>query len=259
MPYTTNVPGTTITAAYGNANIRDQVVTPFAGTAARTSAVASPVDGMVSYLSDSPKRLEIYDGSTWRQLGAIIECTSATRPTSPRAGTRIYETDTGFFLSYGSKWIRDPYAILMTANQGWANTTVYTVVTSVNTTPNGGMSFPVEASSRYVWELELHVQANSGVALAVQINYPAGASADTGYLGLNNTGSFVDGGSQGIASAAQVGVFGGNGATSYTRVHGQVTTAGTAGSLSFGFAQGTSNAATSFLLAGSSLSYQQVG
>lgn len=67
MPYTTVVAGTTITAAWGNANVRDQVITPFATAAARTSAVSSPVEGMVSWLSDQD-RLDVYDGSAYRML-----------------------------------------------------------------------------------------------------------------------------------------------------------------------------------------------
>lgn len=64
MPYTTVVAGTTITASWGNANVRDQVVTPFANASARTSAVSSPVEGMVSYLNDV-NSLEVYNGTVW--------------------------------------------------------------------------------------------------------------------------------------------------------------------------------------------------
>jgi hypothetical protein len=52
MPYSTVVSGTTITAAWGNANVRDQVVTPFATAAARTSAITSPVLGMLTHRAD---------------------------------------------------------------------------------------------------------------------------------------------------------------------------------------------------------------
>lgn len=71
MPYTTNVPGTTITAAWGNANVRDQVVTPFATAAARTSAISSPVEGMLSYRADGDGSFGIfegYDGAAWYGL-----------------------------------------------------------------------------------------------------------------------------------------------------------------------------------------------
>lgn len=64
MPYTTLVAGTTITSAWANANVRDQVVTPFATAAARTSAVTSPVTGMLTYRTDGPV-YEGYDGVSY--------------------------------------------------------------------------------------------------------------------------------------------------------------------------------------------------
>lgn len=64
MPYTTVVAGTVITASWGNASVRDQVVTPFASDAARTSAVTAPVHGMVSTLTDTDV-VDIYNGSAW--------------------------------------------------------------------------------------------------------------------------------------------------------------------------------------------------
>jgi hypothetical protein len=72
MPYTTVVAGTTITASWGNANVRDQVVTPFASAAARTSAITSPVAGMVSTRTDG-KIAEVYFGAAW---GAITGLTN---------------------------------------------------------------------------------------------------------------------------------------------------------------------------------------
>ena len=50
MPYTTSVAGTTITASWANANVRDQVVTPFSSTSALASAITAPVVGMTSYI-----------------------------------------------------------------------------------------------------------------------------------------------------------------------------------------------------------------
>lgn len=81
MPYTTNVAGTTITAAWGNANVRDQVVSPFASAAARTSAITSPVAGMVSYQSDT-QALYYYNGTSWvlvsPQAAGAADATSGT-------------------------------------------------------------------------------------------------------------------------------------------------------------------------------------
>lgn len=64
MPYTTLVAGTTITASWANASVRDQSVTPFATAAARTSAISSPVTGMLSYRTDGAN-FEGYDGVGW--------------------------------------------------------------------------------------------------------------------------------------------------------------------------------------------------
>lgn len=63
MPYTTVTSGTTITAAWANANVRDQVVTPFAGTSARSSAITSPIEGMATY-DTTNDRFEIYTTTT---------------------------------------------------------------------------------------------------------------------------------------------------------------------------------------------------
>jgi len=68
MPYTTNVAGTTITASWGNANVRDQVVTPFATASARTSAVTSPLEGMLCYRTDGDAFEGYDDAGTWIPL-----------------------------------------------------------------------------------------------------------------------------------------------------------------------------------------------
>ena len=69
MPYTTIVAGTYATAAWANANVRDQVITTFATTTARDAAITAPVEGMVAYIGsgDASEGLYIYNGSTWRK------------------------------------------------------------------------------------------------------------------------------------------------------------------------------------------------
>lgn len=42
----------------------------------------------------------VYSGSAWVPAGGAVICTSSTRPSSPRTGTEIVETDTGFRLTY---------------------------------------------------------------------------------------------------------------------------------------------------------------
>lgn len=82
MPYTTNVPGTTITAAWGNANVRDQVVTPFGSVSARSSAITSPIDGMISTLTDHDVA-DLYDGATWVPIGPTVTDACAVTAASP--------------------------------------------------------------------------------------------------------------------------------------------------------------------------------
>lgn len=92
MPYTTNVAGTTITASWGNANVRDQVVTPFASASARTSAITSPVEGMLSYRSDE-KVFEGYNGTSWLPAGWIpIASTTLGAPASSVSWTSVPQT-----------------------------------------------------------------------------------------------------------------------------------------------------------------------
>jgi hypothetical protein len=67
MPYTTLGAGTTITAAWANTNVRDQVVSTFADSAARTTAIGSPSEGMISFLTGS-NRADVYNSSTWSSL-----------------------------------------------------------------------------------------------------------------------------------------------------------------------------------------------
>lgn len=93
MAYTTLVAGTTITASWANANVRDQAVTPFASTGARTSAITSPVTGMVSYITGT-SRLEIYNGAVWvpvpgTMIGRGARTTSSSTTTTETAVLRV--------------------------------------------------------------------------------------------------------------------------------------------------------------------------
>lgn len=67
MAWTTSVTGTTITAAWANANVRDQGISPFASTAARDSAIVSPIAGQVCTLTNGT--LFLYDGTGWVIMG----------------------------------------------------------------------------------------------------------------------------------------------------------------------------------------------
>jgi hypothetical protein len=56
--------GETLTASDVNSYLMDQTVMVFGGTAARSSAVPTPSEGMISYQTDTDA-IEAYDGSAW--------------------------------------------------------------------------------------------------------------------------------------------------------------------------------------------------
>ena len=60
--------GDVLTAADANGYLASQVVMVFADAAARTSAITSPQEGMISYLKDT-NATEYYSGSAWVALG----------------------------------------------------------------------------------------------------------------------------------------------------------------------------------------------
>ena len=76
--------GEVLAAADVNSFLMDQTVMSFAGTAARGSAIASPVEGMVSFLEDS-NIMSIYEGGAWRtsvrSTGGILQVVNATNDT----------------------------------------------------------------------------------------------------------------------------------------------------------------------------------
>ena len=64
MPFRIFAAGEVLTAANVNDYLAEQAVSTFAGTAARSSAIASPTEGQLSYLQDTDQ-LAYYDGSSW--------------------------------------------------------------------------------------------------------------------------------------------------------------------------------------------------
>jgi hypothetical protein len=60
--------GDVLTAAAANGYLASQVVMVFADSAARTTAITSPQEGMISFLKDT-NSTEYYSGSAWEAIG----------------------------------------------------------------------------------------------------------------------------------------------------------------------------------------------
>lgn len=83
--------GDVLTAADANGYLASQVVMVFASAAARTSAIASPQEGMISYLKDT-NSTEYYSGSAWVAVGAggggkVLQVVSANTTTQTANAT----------------------------------------------------------------------------------------------------------------------------------------------------------------------------
>lgn len=67
--------GDVLTAAAANGYLASQVVMVFADSAARTAAITSPQEGMISYLKDT-NATQYYSGSAWVGVGAASPLTT---------------------------------------------------------------------------------------------------------------------------------------------------------------------------------------
>lgn len=89
--------GEVLTASNVMGYLQDQAVMVFASAAARTTAISSPSEGMVTYLSDV-NALDVYDGSAWKRIAdtsaSIIQVVTATTNTAVTNTTATY-ADTG--------------------------------------------------------------------------------------------------------------------------------------------------------------------
>jgi hypothetical protein len=77
--------GDVLTAAAANGYLASQVVMVFADSAARTTAITSPQEGMLSYLKNT-NAVEAYDGSTWISIGSTGDITGVTAGTGISGG-----------------------------------------------------------------------------------------------------------------------------------------------------------------------------
>ena len=77
--------------------LSDQTVMTFGGTAARGSAIPSPVEGMVTYLEDQD-RLEVYTNA-WKPVGTILQVASTTKTDTFSTTSTSFADITGLSLT----------------------------------------------------------------------------------------------------------------------------------------------------------------
>jgi hypothetical protein len=103
----TFVAGEKLTANQVNNFLQDQAVMRFADDAARTTAIPSPSEGMVTYLDDE-NELFLYDGADWNRVGNAKIYIQDTQPASGVDGDFWFQDTTGVLRIYfdaTSTWI----------------------------------------------------------------------------------------------------------------------------------------------------------
>jgi len=90
--YYTPTTGTPISTTAHNEYVRDQTVNQFASAVARTSAVGSPVAGMLSWRTDGAL-WEGHDGSSWLPVGRFTDVKRKTANESLNTNTTLQNDD----------------------------------------------------------------------------------------------------------------------------------------------------------------------
>ena len=128
--------GDVLTASAANGYLASQVVMVFADAAARTSAIASPQEGMISYLKDT-NSTEYYSGSAWAAIGgggASGAMTLLNTGSTSMSGSAT-KTISSIPSTYNELWI-----YMYGVTNSVANSTMYLNVNSDSTSgnyPNG--------------------------------------------------------------------------------------------------------------------------
>jgi hypothetical protein len=128
---------TRLDASDVNTYLMDQSVMSFAGTAARGSAIATPVEGMTTYLNDS-NVLSVYDGSVYKTVGVgggILQVVSTTKTDAFTSTSTSLTNITGLTATITPKFSTSKILVLLTISQidGSSNTTIYGDVTRAGT------------------------------------------------------------------------------------------------------------------------------
>lgn len=102
MPYKVWAVNEILTAADMNTYVGNQTILSFAGTAARSSAIGTPVEGMLSYVGGGT--VQVYAGTAgWTSIsgggGAAVSVSTAA-PSTPAEGNLWWDSDDGKLYIY---------------------------------------------------------------------------------------------------------------------------------------------------------------
>jgi hypothetical protein len=175
--------GDVLTAADANGYLASQVVMVFADAAARTTAITSPQEGMISYLKDT-NATQYYSGSAWVSVGGSSPLTTkgdlytySTTDARLAVGTNGHVLTADSTAATGIKWaapagggkvLQVVYAGTSTAVTSSTNTYVDTGLTATIT--------PSSATSKVLVLGTLNGCIKVGSNTSVQIKWLRGAT-----------------------------------------------------------------------------------
>jgi hypothetical protein len=135
MAYKVFANGFTLNASELNTYLMNQSVMVFADSAARSTALTAPTEGMVTYL-ESTNALEFYNGTTWAIVGQDTTLTGVLI-TSPREKTTLLASSAGGTINFDQITQAD---LFYTSNAGgnWTLNVKGNGSTSLNTVMSTG-------------------------------------------------------------------------------------------------------------------------
>jgi hypothetical protein len=148
--FRTFVDGDVLTAAQVNTYLMEQAVMVFATATARTTALPTPSEGMVSYLADT-NVLEVYTGAAWVSLddpnaiqnsivdakGDLIVATAADTPARLAVGTNEHRLVADSAQTAGLKYVADTTNYAIAAKGDLLVGTAADTLTNVGVGTNG--------------------------------------------------------------------------------------------------------------------------
>lgn len=150
--YKSFVAGAVLGATEVNTYLMQQSVMVFATTSARTSAIAVPSNGMVTYITGT-KTIELYDGSGWTVIGGGD---STNYPNQPVITSGGYSRPVPFAISAGSASITTSGTVTIGSTGRFTQNPIVVLGLSSNSTNRTSATWaatatPLTTINVYLW------------------------------------------------------------------------------------------------------------